>query len=301
MEVVALIGPSGSGKSHRALAVARDYGAEAIIDDGLLIQGSRILAGVSAKEQPTRVGAIRTAIFSDPEHAREVKEKLAAITPRRVLILSTSREMAERITRRLELPPPSIWVDITDVATPKEIARALKIRNQLGKHVIPAPTMEVKPRFKGTFIEPLKTILRRRKAPPGKKKNLWVEQTTVRPTFNALGHFYIAPNAVAQLAAYMATAAGLQDPRVQVENREGKLLLNLEVNAPYGVYWPPLLQTAQKRIKAAITNMTALEIEAVNITVRGIKFDGLKGPQFVAVSAEHPHNHDWQNRRPPLL
>ncbi|KYH33220.1 Asp23/Gls24 family envelope stress response protein [Neomoorella mulderi] len=272
MEVVALIGPSGSGKSHRALAVARDYAAEAIIDDGLLIQGSRILAGVSAKEQPTRVGAIRTALFSDPDHAREVQERLAAITPRRLLVISTSREMAERITSRLQLPPPSIWVDITEVATPKEIARARQIRSQLGKHVIPAPTVEVKPRFNGPFIEPLKTFLRRRQAPPGKKKNLWVEQTTVRPTFNSLGHFYIAHNAVAQLAVYLVTAAGLANPRVQVENRNGNLVLNLEVAAPYGVYWPPLLRAAQKRVKSMITNMTALEIEAVNITVRGIKF-----------------------------
>ncbi|GEA19544.1 MAG: hypothetical protein PWR22_1706 [Moorella sp. (in: firmicutes)] len=274
MEVVALIGPSGSGKSHRALAVARDYAAEAIIDDGLLIQGSRILAGVSAKEQPTRVGAIRTALFSDPDHAREVRERLAAIAPRRLLVISTSREMAERITSRLQLPPPSVWVDITEVATPKEIARAQQIRNQLGKHVIPAPTVEVKPRFNGPFIEPLKTFLRRRQAPPGKKKNLWVEQTTVRPTFNSLGHFYIAHNAVGQLAAYLVTAAGLANPRVQVESRNGNLVLNLEVAAPYGVYWPPLLQTAQKRVKAMITNMTALEVEAVNITVRGIKFAG---------------------------
>ncbi|GEA15598.1 hypothetical protein E308F_18420 [Moorella sp. E308F] len=274
MEVVALIGPSGSGKSHRALAVARDYAAEAIIDDGLLIQGSRILAGVSAKEQPTRVGAIRTALFSDLDHAREVRERLAAIAPRRLLVISTSREMAERITSRLQLPPPSVWVDITEVATPKEIARAQQIRNQLGKHVIPAPTVEVKPRFNGPFIEPLKTFLRRRQAPPGKKKNLWVEQTTVRPTFNSLGHFYIAHNAVGQLAAYLVTAAGLANPRVQVESRNGNLVLNLEVAAPYGVYWPPLLQTAQKRVKAMITNMTALEVEAVNITVRGIKFAG---------------------------
>ncbi|WP_258360606.1 Asp23/Gls24 family envelope stress response protein [Moorella sulfitireducens] len=272
MEIVALIGPSGSGKSHRALAVARDYAAEAIIDDGLLIQGSRILAGISAKEQPTRVGAIRTALFSDPDHAREVRERLAAIAPRRLLVISTSREMAARITSRLQLPMPSIWVDISEVATPKEIARARQIRDQLGKHVIPAPTVEVKPRFNGTFIEPLKTFLRRRQAPPGKKKNLWVEQTTVRPTFNSLGHFYIAHSAVAQLASYMVTSAGLANPRVQVENNNGNLVLNLEVAAPYGVSWPPLLKKAQKRVKSTITSMTALEVEAVNITVRGIIF-----------------------------
>jgi uncharacterized alkaline shock family protein YloU len=253
--------------------VARDYTADAIIDDGLLIQGSRILAGVSAKIQPTRVGAIRTALLSDPEHVREIQEQLAAIAPRRVLIISTSRNMAWRIAERLQLPPPSIWVDITAVATPKEIARAHQTRNQLGKHVIPAPTVEVKPRFNGAFIEPLRTILRRRQAPPGKKRNLWVEQTAVRPTFNSLGHFYIAHSVVEQLAAYLASTGGLTSQRVQVESYNGNLVLNIEVNAPYGFYWPSLLRTAQRRVGTVIASMTALEVAAVHITVRGINFN----------------------------
>ena len=33
MEVVAFVGPSGTGKSHRALAVAHEHKSEAIIDD----------------------------------------------------------------------------------------------------------------------------------------------------------------------------------------------------------------------------------------------------------------------------
>ncbi|GAF26957.1 uncharacterized protein conserved in bacteria [Moorella thermoacetica Y72] len=274
MDVIALIGPSGSGKSHRALAVARDYAAEAIIDDGLLIQGSRILAGVSAKEQPTRVGAIKTALFNDPERAREVRECLATINPRRVLVISTSREMTLRICERLGMPQPSRWVDISEIATPKEIYRARQIRQQLGKHVIPAPTVEVKPRFNGPLIEPLRTFLRRRQAPPGKSRNLWVEQTTVRPTFNSLGHFYISQGVIAQLAGYLVATGGLSSSRVQVENRDGSLVLNLEVTAPYGVFLPPLLQAAQKRVMTNITNMTALEVVAVNITVCGLKLEG---------------------------
>ncbi|MGI9860233.1 Asp23/Gls24 family envelope stress response protein [Moorella naiadis] len=276
MEVIALVGPSGSGKSHRALAVARDYAADAIIDDGLLIRGSRILAGVSAKEQPTRVGAIKTALFSEPERAREVRECLAAINPPRVLVISTSREMTRRICDRLQIPHPARWIDITEVATPGEINRARQIRSQLGKHVIPAPTVEVKPRFSGPLIEPLRTFLRRHQAPPGKSRNLWVEQTTVRPTFNSLGHFYIAQNVVAQLAGYLVTAGGLSSSRVQVETREGNLVLNLEVTAPYGVFLPPLLQAAQKRVKTTITNMTALEVETVNITVSSLKLPDKK-------------------------
>jgi len=273
MEVIALIGPSGSGKSHRSLAVAHDYATEVLIDDGLLIQGSRILAGISAKEQPTRVGAIKTALFSNPDHAREVQEKLADISPQRLLLISTSREMVLTISKRLHLPKPSLWLDICEVATPKEIARARQVRQQLGKHVIPVPAVELKPRFEGLLIEPLRTFLRRRQVPPGKNMNLWVEQTTVRPTFNSLGRFYISHNAVAQLAAYLVSGEGLNNPEVKVESQNSNLIINMEVAAPYGVFLPDLLRKAQKRARTVITNMTALEVEAVNITVRTLKFD----------------------------
>ena len=49
MIVIAFSGRSGTGKSHRALEVARQNKCNGIIDDGLLIQGSRILAGTTAK------------------------------------------------------------------------------------------------------------------------------------------------------------------------------------------------------------------------------------------------------------
>jgi len=272
MEVIAFIGPSGSGKSHRAQAVAYDYQAELIIDDGLLIKGSRILAGISAKEQPTRLGAIKTALFSDPHHADEVKAQIKALAPSRLLIISTSREMACRIAKRLELPPPSLFIDITEVATPDEIARAQQIRRQLGKHVIPVPTVEVKSRFRGNFIEPLKTFLRRRYAPPGRPKTLWVEQTLVRPTFNLLGHFYISEKVIEQLAAYLVRDGVISHPKVQVdvENISGSLTLTIEVTARYGVPWRSYLEAAQARVKEGVENMTGLTVKAVNIIVRQV-------------------------------
>ena len=57
MEVYALIGSSGTGKSHHAQAVAFREGINIILDDGLLIQGSRIIAGRSAKREPTKLQA----------------------------------------------------------------------------------------------------------------------------------------------------------------------------------------------------------------------------------------------------
>ena len=77
MRTLALIGKSGTGKSHKAQLIAKENEIDFIIDDGLLIHGSRVLAGYSAKRETTRLGAIRRAIFQDPVHADEVKGKLS--------------------------------------------------------------------------------------------------------------------------------------------------------------------------------------------------------------------------------
>ena len=151
MEVYALVGPSGTGKSHRALIVAQERGINTLIDDGLLIQDSRIVAGKSAKREPTRLQAVRRAIFVDPEQAREVKEKLAELAPERVLVISTSLKMIRRILERLELPPPAQVIQIEEIASPQEIAHAREVRRREGKHVIPVPTIEVKKKISRLF------------------------------------------------------------------------------------------------------------------------------------------------------
>ena len=53
IKVYAFVGPSGTGKSYRAQMVANAKGVEYIIDDGLLICGNEVVAGISAKKAPT--------------------------------------------------------------------------------------------------------------------------------------------------------------------------------------------------------------------------------------------------------
>ena len=45
----ALVGKSGTGKSFKARQVARRFGIDLIIDDGLLIRGQKIVAGQVGK------------------------------------------------------------------------------------------------------------------------------------------------------------------------------------------------------------------------------------------------------------
>ena len=63
--VYALVGESGTGKSYRAQLLAQEYKIKLIIDDGLLIEGDRILAGKSAKLAQTILGSLRIALFDN--------------------------------------------------------------------------------------------------------------------------------------------------------------------------------------------------------------------------------------------
>jgi len=102
--VYALVGKSGTGKSFRARLVAENYRIDYLIDDGLLIKGNQIISGKSAKQAINYVGAIRTALFDDVDHRRQVLEAIAEERPRRILLIGTSIKMVQKMAVRLNLP-----------------------------------------------------------------------------------------------------------------------------------------------------------------------------------------------------
>lgn len=277
MQVLALIGPTGTGKSYHAQFVAHAYQAEAIIDDGLLIYGNRIVAGTSAKRQATRVGAIRTALFHDALQAEPVRAKLADLQPQRVLILATSAEMARQIAANLGLPAPEIVLRIEDVATPAAIARARRARRRFGHHVVPAPTVEVKPRFSGTIIAPIRAFLHRPKMnPDGRDHSLWVEQTIVRPTFTYLGRFYIANEALTAIAVHSVRPLGYRLEHVRIESEPEGVRIAADLEVPYGTVLPAAARQVQQQVCREVEYMTALNVLAVDLTVRRLSFN--QGP-----------------------
>ncbi|TDA64530.1 MAG: Asp23/Gls24 family envelope stress response protein [Clostridia bacterium] len=271
VEVLALIGPSGTGKSHRALSLAHEFAADMIIDDGLVIYNGSVIAGKSAKQEPSRLAAIRAAVFTDHEMALEAKERIAATRPDRILVLGTSLRMVEYVTRQLELPVPARIITIDEVASPHSIALAKRTRQNQGKHVIPAPTVELKPRFSGTLVEPLTTIIRRRHPPhDGGSHTLWLEQSVVRPTFSFLGRFYISTQAMADIIRCSTRGlAGLENIRyVQVENQDGGVTVGLEVSVVYGFSIPQVAVQVQRQVTEAVENMTALNVLRVDVNVK---------------------------------
>ena len=269
--VVALVGPAGTGKSHRASVVAADVGAELILDDGLLVStDGRILAGRSAKREPNRAAAVRRALLEDPDHLAAVKEALAKARPRTVLILGVSAEMVRRIAARAGLPAPSRYIAIEEVASPGQIRQARRIRASEGKHVIPAPTLEVSKSFVGYPVDPLKVFVRTkpRQKPPAPGR--FIEKSVVRPTWSSLGRFYIDEVVLAAIAAGAAAevpgVARVVESRADA-SREAEAEFELAVEVCYGAFIPETASRVAAHVQRMVEHMTGLGCRKVQVRV----------------------------------
>lgn len=271
MDVVAFVGPAGSGKSHRAGIVAHQQKCELIIDDGLLIRDGKIIAGRSAKREDNKMAAVRRAIFHEKEHSEEVRSLLWSLKPKRVLVLGTSDDMIVRICDALDLPHPERTLRIEDLASPAQIRLARRKRRQEGKHVIPAPTFEVKKTFSGYMVDPLRFFLKREQDPDA----IAVEKSVVRPTFSSLGRFFIADTVVAAIATRAAEQVeGVgRIGKVVVESRRDGVLVEIEVNLRYGCAVWDVLREAQRSVAVQIEHMTALNVLEVNLDARRLVVD----------------------------
>jgi len=274
MDIMALVGPSGTGKSHRALIVAHEHNVDTIIDDGLLIKDSKIIAGYSAKKEPSKIQAVRRAIFMQPEHAQEVREAILKVQPNRILILGTSENMVEKIVHALELPAISKIIRIEEIATQAEIAKARESRLKEGKHIIPVPTIELKPHFSGYLIDPLEIFF---KKPQTKHRKLG-EKSIVRPTFSYYGKLLISDAAIASIVDYVATSelTITRTAQIKIKNFQDKekgISISLDVTIKYGRPIWDIVRQVQTQIKTAVEQMTGLEVKEVNIAVKSLSID----------------------------
>lgn len=264
MKVFSLVGESGSGKSHNASLIAGKYGIRYIIDDGLLIKGNTILAGISAKREPTKISAIKRAVFTDPEHVKEVKKAIEEAKPDKILIIGTSDKMTDAIASRLGLPPVSNRIYIEDVVSQKEIEIAREKRRNEGKHVIPVPTFEVKKHFSGYFIDPLR-IFR-------KNKEGYFEKTIVRPNYSYLGNYTISENVINAIVANEAQAfeGVYKVNRVVTENSTEGVVIKIDITMEYGFKIRPVLRKVIYSVKKQIEYMTALNVLNIKVLVRSL-------------------------------
>lgn len=279
LRVVGFVGPSGTGKSHRAVWVSRERGIEFIIDDGLLIRGARIVAGSSAKKEKTKIASIKRALFTDQVHADDVKNTLKEYDAGSLLILGTSDGMVETIAKRLELPPVTEKVYIHEVATEFEIKQALSTRREQGKHVIPVPTFEIKKDFSGYFLDPLQIFRRKGKG----SFQLVGEKSVVRPTFSYMGNYTISDYTIYQIVEHVTTKIeGVNKiSRFRVENRSEGMYIEMDLVLTYGFNIRNLLKEVQTKVVEEVERLTALNINSINVTAKSLVIDPKKTANIV--------------------
>lgn len=280
MEVIAFVGPSGSGKSHRAIGVAHKYQCDAIIDDGLLIQGPKIVAGTSAKSEQNRVQAVKRAIFYEDSHASEVREALARSGIRRILIIATSDRMIQKIIERLVLPKPIKTIYITDIATKQEIKKAHESRLRYGKHIVPVPTVELKQHFGGFFANLPYNIFSKNKRARKESRSI------VRPAFSYYGTIlisdYVIEDIINIIVEKMIGVARIHYIHVRRRTDNKGLSVHVEINLYYGVRVFEVSRLLQRKIKNKVETMTGMHVQRVNISVRSLELQE-KSPQLKAL------------------
>ncbi|HHY21369.1 MAG TPA: hypothetical protein GX525_05675 [Bacilli bacterium] len=176
MNVYALSGPSGTGKSTSSLFFAHEKGIPAIIDDGLLIYKGKRVAGTSAKFEKNYITAIKRATFHSEKHRKEVKQAIKRLNIKKILIIGTSKRMVDKIAETLNIGPINHYFDVTDVRSSSEIKMALFVRQTQGKHVIPVPHAQVEQNFFSKLVTKGKKIF-------SPKSEFIGETTIVYPDF----------------------------------------------------------------------------------------------------------------------
>ena len=276
MDVIALVGPSGTGKSHRALWVAQQNGADAIIDDGILIKDGKVIGGSSAKKEKNRIMAVRRAIFVLPGHASDVRRAIAASEPRRILVLGTSENMVQKIAKALHIGSVSKIIRIEDIASKKDMELAQYHRLKRGEHIIPVPTIELKPHFSGYLIDPIKSFF---KTSSSKRRRLG-ERSIVRPVFSYYGKLVIDDSVIKSIVHIVAEAleevhrVGSTHVKHLVSGDDDLgITVSLEVVFSYGHGITETMATLRRRLQTEIERMTGMVVHKIDILVKSIHID----------------------------
>ena len=273
MKTYAFVGPSGTGKSYRAQMVANSRNIKFIIDDGLLISGNEVVAGISAKKAPTKIETVRNALFQNEAKKKEIQKAIKKYKPDSILILGTSDDMVNKIVKNLEFEPISETIYIQDVATDDEIAMAKNIRITQGKHVIPVPTFAIKKDFSGYLLDPLQIF-----KSTGKGNAPYIsEKSIVRPTFSYLGNFTISDNVFKQIIEYVAdnTEGIYKIHRTIVKKHQGYndgIFIYTELVIQFGYNVMETVKKYKEKVLKEIDKLTSMNVLNIDIIVKGVNF-----------------------------
>ncbi len=270
IRVYALVGKSGTGKSFRARLIIDKYNIDLTIDDGLLIRDQKIIAGRSAKRETAYLSAVKTALFTDKDHRRQVRSVLERERFRRILIIGTSDRMVVKIAEALKLPSPHKIVRIEDIATAEEIKTAMSHRASHGSHVIPVPSVEVRRNYPRIVAESVKILLKRGMGLMQNPK--LYEKTVVRPVFSSRGSVSISQAALTQMIMHCVAeyAPDVRISKVTVRNEPTGYRLLVHVSIPFGSEVPSTVHGLQDYTIDKLEKYTGIFIRELNVVIEDI-------------------------------
>lgn len=270
VQVFALVGKSGTGKSFRARLVMEKYGIDLLIDDGLLIEDQRIVAGKSAKRENAYMAAVRTALFTEKTHRREVRHAIEKSRFRRILVLGTSDRMIIKICSALKLPEPRRIIRIEEIATADEIRTAINHRSVSGRHVIPVPSIEVRRNYPRIMGDSIKVIWKRGLGLARRDKSY--EKTVVRPAFSSRGTVTISEAALTQMIMHCVAeqTPGLTVSRVSISTDQRGYRIDVHVKVPYRLELKGSIYSLQQYIVEHVERFTGIIIDVLNIVIDNV-------------------------------
>ena len=268
----------GTGKSYRAQKIAYDNNIETIIDDGLLIKGSRVIEGVSAKTAKTKVQTVKAALFSTEKEQERIRNSIKKERVKSILILGTSDEMVKRIQENLRLPKIEKTIYIQDVSTKEEMEEAVRIRRTEGKHIVPVPTFEIKKDFSGILLDPFRILSRgRKKNKKNKKENAGVERSVIRPAFSYFGKYTIKDKVFKDIIRLVCDRikgiTEISTIRIDKAQNSNDIEISMNMEIAYGYNISEMAEEMKKQAKKELEYMTSVNISMVNVKIVKIEVD----------------------------
>lgn len=273
-----LQGHLGTGKSYRAQKIAYDNNIETIIDDGLLIKGSRVIEGVSAKTAKTKVQTVKAALFSTEKEQERIRNSIKKERIKSILILGTSDEMVKRIQENLKLPKIEKTIYIQDVSTKEEMEEAVRIRRTEGKHIVPVPTFEIKKDFSGILLDPFRILSRgRKKNKKNKKENAGVERSVIRPAFSYFGKYTIKDKVFKDIIRLVCDRikgiTEISTIRIDKAQNSNDIEISMNMEIAYGYNISEMAEEMKIQSKKELEYMTSVNISMVNVKIVKIEVD----------------------------
>ena len=233
MEVYALIGASGTGKSHNANSVMQDYGIDMMIDDGLLIRdGKKMIDKITAA---LNLPSVKYKIFIQD-----------IVTPEQIELAQSMRREGKHV---IPLPSievkkdlPNYWID--------------SIRSFV--------TKKNKDKSKGKDKE--------KDADNDKSRVSSEDKCIVRPRFSQLGRLTISENAIEQIVRHNLLKQNEFDgaAKIHVDMNEFGVSIYCEMKIKFGIPMQQAIEHFQIATIRDLDEMTNLSVGRIDVRIIGI-------------------------------